>query len=1087
MRFLSLMFLVLTMPVVALAQTGEISDFRIVDGKVLPGHSVLIQYKVQLDRPVEYRGAPYNHLYFIDGSGKLYYSWAIPDAQASGQYTGSLLHSSSAEIQSNNRIRVRHRLNLTDASFVNCGDKRRCLKFDVKSRAVSEGISTVTATNTHLFPSDVPPLDDDQLATEDISDQVNTTEIDTDAFPSNPSGDLNSVEIKDDWSIEFTGEISDIPVSSDANIHQFPVNINWHRTSENISQIYIGCFDEDGTDLYTHSNSPIQFAENETGRNLTIFCTRKAHLNVPDGEIEVWRPTIELRAEPPILGNGYQPFDAKSSNDRIQLEIPIASKLNAPDGPIDPNATDFGIMDVTSRTRSVSDPTQVKFEVKIVQHDPSDQISDRIRLGVRTNSGGGDGYTLPDNQEGLHTGSVDTVINPIDIDNAIERDGERYVPIKFYLSRKGRPGNLISIGDRDPSNDRFTFLMPVDPWEQTEPDESDEPGSESAGSDETETVTDPQTDSDCLAACFAKCDQIAGPGQVLEDSACAQFPVLPVCQSQSGAAQSQVDYCKRTACTTPEAARTCEPTGLPTVGGISSGSGGDSGRGDSGGGGPDGGGPDGGGSDGGGPGSGGPEDCVGCGGSGPGPGGGGSGGGGAGISPPKCYWHSCGWGDPHLVSFDGVAFDFQGVGEFWLARTEDRSIGLQARMEPYGRDVSVISALALGIGDDQVSIYSNRDVPIFLNGTPLELQTGIYNAYTAASDIYIVRTGERAYEIVFPNDMKLRVKTSSYLNFDVMAPDMTALGLTGLLGSADGRPSNDFGLPDGEYIPHSRGNIGFEDLYKRFGNSWRISQEESLFIYADGESTETFTDLDYPARHLTIDDLADADRERAAKICRDAGITDPRLLETCIYDVGFTGDASFAEDYDGLVLGSPATDASGPATLSAPERVKAGSAVTVEWSGPANSGDFISLARPDQAGGRYEAYDWAKPGSDSVSLVAPGTPGEYELRYVRYNDREIIARRQIMVTETEATLSAPARVETGAAITVVWTGPANKGDFISLARPDQIGGHYETYDWVKPEGAPVRLTVPDKPGTYELRYILSSDRIILVRRSLTVE
>ena len=98
-----------------------------------------------------------------------------------------------------------------------------------------------------------------------------------------------------------------------------------------------------------------------------------------------------------------------------------------------------------------------------------------------------------------------------------------------------------------------------------------------------------------------------------------------------------------------------------------------------------------------------------------------------------------------------------------------------------------------------------------------------------------------------------------------------------------------------------------------------------------------------------------------------------------------------------------------------------------------------------------------------------------------------MTRRQIMVTEAEATLSAPARVEAGAAISVEWTGPANRGDFISLARSDQTGGRYETYDWVKPGGAPVTLTSPNEPGTYELRYILYSDRKIVARIPIVVE
>ena len=123
----------------------------------------------------------------------------------------------------------------------------------------------------------------------------------------------------------------------------------------------------------------------------------------------------------------------------------------------------------------------------------------------------------------------------------------------------------------------------------------------------------------------------------------------------------------------------------------------------------------------------------------------------------------------------------------------------------------------------------------------------------------------------------------------------TAIGpsLKGLLGSADGNAADDLTGRDGKVL--SRTDPDFDTkLYSQFGNSWRISQAESLFDYRPGESTATFTNLSIPSATVTVDSIPPTARSTAQAICQAAGVRSEPLLDDCLIDVGMTGDASYA-------------------------------------------------------------------------------------------------------------------------------------------------------------------------------------------------
>ena len=82
--------------------------------------------------------------------------------------------------------------------------------------------------------------------------------------------------------------------------------------------------------------------------------------------------------------------------------------------------------------------------------------------------------------------------------------------------------------------------------------------------------------------------------------------------------------------------------------------------------------------------------------------------------------------------------------------------------------------------------------------------------------------------------------------------------------------------------------------YGEYANAWRVTQANSLLDYSAGQTTATFTNLDFPAgAGVTATDLPKPLVAQAAQLAAAAGITDPNALAGAEIDYLATGDASF--------------------------------------------------------------------------------------------------------------------------------------------------------------------------------------------------
>ncbi|NTX08079.1 SBBP repeat-containing protein [Myxococcus sp. CA040A] len=330
------------------------------------------------------------------------------------------------------------------------------------------------------------------------------------------------------------------------------------------------------------------------------------------------------------------------------------------------------------------------------------------------------------------------------------------------------------------------------------------------------------------------------------------------------------------------------------------------------------------------------------------------------TTPGQCHL-SYGWGDPHYVTFDGYAYDFQGHGEFILAESTVGDLHIQARQLPWNGSshVSVFKAVAARLGTERVAYYLGASPPFKINGlaVPITKETPLRDGGR------IIPRGS-GYVVEWPTgDHLVITPVGSYMNVDVLLSPARRGNVRGPLGNFNGNRADDFVLRDNTPLaaPPS-----FAQMYvgpQAYVNSWRISQAESLFDYAAGESSSTFTNLNFP---LAPPSPTPAQRQQAQQVCQNAGVTQIATLWACITDVFVTNDTSFASGA-AAVQTSAQTQGTPPPPQPAPQSV-----YLVNFEAGAGAGEWSSQLRSTvPAGGRTFLGEFS---NETVSLTLPSLP-----------------------------------------------------------------------------------------------------------------
>lgn len=174
------------------------------------------------------------------------------------------------------------------------------------------------------------------------------------------------------------------------------------------------------------------------------------------------------------------------------------------------------------------------------------------------------------------------------------------------------------------------------------------------------------------------------------------------------------------------------------------------------------------------------------------------------------------------------------------------------------------------------------------------------------------------------------------------------------------------------------------------------------------------------------------------------------------------------------------------ATITAPAQAPMGSVINVTWDGPANPGDTLAFGAVGAPYNSYVNRVDLRAGVQTVEMTLPAEAGPFEIRYSDASTRQVIARVPILSTPVTATLTAPAEVTIGSAFDVAWTGPNYPNDMIVIMAPDASTNGYSANRTPTANGPVVTMTAPTEAGTYEVRYRMNQDGVILARALITV-
>jgi FtsP/CotA-like multicopper oxidase with cupredoxin domain len=281
-------------------------------------------------------------------------------------------------------------------------------------------------------------------------------------------------------------------------------------------------------------------------------------------------------------------------------------------------------------------------------------------------------------------------------------------------------------------------------------------------------------------------------------------------------------------------------------------------------------------------------------------------------------------GDPHIHTVDGKRYDFQAVGEFILLRDRD-GIEIQARQTPVQTAnpitdsysgltscVSLNTAVAARVGSHRIAYqpYGEGDrLQFFLDGKPAQLSTegiDLDGHFVSAFGA----NGATGLRVDYTNHTVLTVTPRFWTSHNIWYMNVSVSHTQGDEGIMGRIPENSWlpALPSGATVGPMPRSLPerYAMLYRTLANAWRVADESSLFVYAPGTSTSTFTDEDWPAEKPPCElkpqfeipgapVLTGMPVAQAEQVCQ--GVTIDGLHRDCVFDVATTGDETFAEGY----------------------------------------------------------------------------------------------------------------------------------------------------------------------------------------------
>ncbi|XP_068102447.1 sushi domain-containing protein 2 isoform X2 [Hyperolius riggenbachi] len=234
------------------------------------------------------------------------------------------------------------------------------------------------------------------------------------------------------------------------------------------------------------------------------------------------------------------------------------------------------------------------------------------------------------------------------------------------------------------------------------------------------------------------------------------------------------------------------------------------------------------------------------------------------YEPPKV---ASAFGEPHIISFDGLTYSYKGKGEYDMVVSTEPSLTIQCRTSPYhvttnyratfiddlddrtrrslreDTNVASISSVAMKEGhSDVIEVRlkngSINTLEVLVNGEILSFQE---QSWMDMEGVFLFSPSETNVTVMFPSGAGVEARAGEgFLSLSVLLPDAFKGKTQGLLGVMNDDPKDDLTLRNGTVLPSTASP---EEIYQ-FGADWAVTDEMSLFTYDSQKLLE-----DYAQKH----------------------------------------------------------------------------------------------------------------------------------------------------------------------------------------------------------------------------------------------
>lgn len=463
-------------------------------------------------------------------------------------------------------------------------------------------------------------------------------------------------------------------------------------------------------------------------------------------------------------------------------------------------------------------------------------------------------------------------------------------------------------------------------------------------------------------------------------------------------------------------------------------------------------------------------------------------------------------GEPHITTFDDYRYGFQAVGEFNHVKTPTFMVQ-QRFMGSKGSNTST-KATAIRAGDHVIEFYltphlkRSDALSVVVDGSLVEVD---YEGLSFDDGTYLARRGVggmlkiNTLIVVDPGGSYALIENfRNAQNVSIsLTDDLKRHVSGGLSGIPDGNTANDFTLRDGTVMALDETNT-IEGLYGRFATSWRVRPEERLFTQGNAEDYLTAEYTDIPRAITRLSDFSQAERDRAGKICTDAGVSAGPALEDCTYDVMVTGDpewAQMASSSEVVAAAQPPQAAIGGAQSEQPAQATLLTSVAIEArvaSGSLTNKNLqwtiINQSTEEMVVPEMQSTTISvelSPGNYDVLVVADGYEGESAIEVQASGANQFVV--ELQTRGVQDGFSSPESVPAGELMSFEWKGPAAKDDRIFIGKLDMGENQYRRSNYHKAsDGSQAVLVAPAQPGPYEVRYFSYANGSVAFRKALEV-